>query len=394
MLAQIPEVFLDFARPARYKGAYGGRGTGKSHSFAKLLLAKAWEKPLQLLCCREIQNSIADSVKQLLDEQIVLLGMQDFYKSIDTEIIGNNGSRFFFRGLRANPTSIQSIEGLDGAWIEEAQSVSKRSLRILTPTLRKPGSELWATWNPYDPADPIDELFRGKVPPPNSIVKQVNYWDNPWFNKTELKAEMEWDKRRDPDDYAHIWLGGYLHRSAARVFKNWKVYEFETPYDAVYLQGADWGFANDPSVLVRCHFEKPRSIYFSHEAYKIGCQIERLPLLFDTIPNARKWNTRADSARPETIDYMQRHGYPKVMAARKGAGSVEDGVEFLKNYDLIIHPRCKHLIKELTLYSWKTDKQTEEILPILEDKHNHVIDAARYAVENVRRVSYTLENVG
>jgi phage terminase large subunit len=148
--------------------------------------------------------------------------------------------------------------------------------------------------------------------------------------------------------------------------------------------GADWGFSVDPSVLIRCSIEG-RRLYIDHESYMIGCEIDQLPDLFDRVPESRKWFITADSARPETISYMQKHGYPKISAAIKGARSVEDGIEFLKSFDIIVHPRCQHVIDELTMYSYKTDPLTNQILPMLEDKHNHTIDALRYACEGIRK---------
>jgi phage terminase large subunit len=199
-----------------------------------------------------------------------------------------------------------------------------------------------------------------------------------------LRAELEYDKKRDPEKYVHIWLGEYQRNSEARVFKNWTVEEFDLTAGAIYRQGADWGFSIDPSVLVRCSIDGKR-LYIDHEAYMVGCEIDQLPDLFDRIPDSRKWFITADSARPETISYMQKHGYPKVNRAAKGAGSVEEGIAFLQSFDIVVHPRCKHTIDELTLYSYKTDKLTGEVLPMLEDKNNHVIDALRYACEGARK---------
>jgi phage terminase large subunit len=233
--------------------------------------------------------------------------------------------------------------------------------------------------------------------PPRSIVRRVNWDLNPFFPDV-LREDMEWDASRDPDKYRHIWLGEYLRNSEARVFHNWKVEQFETPADARFYLGADWGFSIDPTVLVRC-FISGRTLYVDREVYKVGCEIDRTPDLFDRLDQdnlkmARNWPITADSARPETIDYMKRHGYTRIKPAKKGAGSVEDGIEFLKSYDMVVHPRCKHMIDELTLYSWKTDPVTDEVLPVLNDKNNHVIDALRYAVEGLRGTNYTLSNVG
>lgn len=150
--------------------------------------------------------------------------------------------------------------------------------------------------------------------------------------------------------------------------------------------GADWGFSVDPSCLIRGYTEG-RTLFVDYEAWMIGCEIDQLPDLFDRVPESRKWFITADSARPETVSYMQRHGYPKINPAIKGPKSVEDGVEFLKSYDIVVHPRCQHVIDELSSYSYKIDPQTEQVLPILEDKKNHTIDALRYACEGLRRAT-------
>jgi len=398
---QIPDAF-DFLfdeREARYRAAYGGRGSAKSHSFAMALVIRARQRPLRILCAREIQKSIRDSVKRLLDDKIEAAGFRRFFSSTDTEIRGANGSLFLFAGLRTNADAVKSTEGIDIAWVEEANKVSQRSLDLLIPTIRKPGSEIWFTWNPEYETDPVDAMFRGKTgPPPRSIVRQANWDSNPWFPEV-LREDMEWDRRRDPEKYAHIWLGDYLRNSEARVFHNWRVEAFDTPADARFLFGADWGFSVDPTVLVRSFIgrlengraiadPKGRTLFVDREAYKVGCSIDRTPALFDTLPGSRRWPITADSARPETIDYMQRHGFGNVRPAAKGPGSVEDGIEFLKSYDILVHPDCRHTSDELTYYSWKVDDQTGDVLPVLADKHNHVIDALRYAVEGIRRNTY------
>jgi phage terminase large subunit len=386
---RFPDAFADLFEPRRYKAFYGGRGSGKSHSMASALIVMAAQNPIRVGCFREVQKSIRDSVKRLLDDKIRAAGLNGFYSSTDTEIRGANGSLFMFAGLRGNADGIRSLEGINVAWVEEANTVSQSSWDTLIPTIRQPGSEIWAGWNPRYPTDPVDAMFRGSAgAPPNSIVRRVNYNDNPWF-PAELEAERQWDLKRDPEKHAHIWGGEYLRNSEARVFRNWRVEAFETPGNARFYMGADWGFSVDPTVLVRCWIAG-RTLYVDHEAYAVGCEIDRTPALFDKlVPGdagmARKWPIRADSARPETISYMRRNGYPNITASTKGPGSVEDGIEFLKSYDIVVHPRCRHMIDELTLYSWKQDPLTNEILPVLDDKKNHVIDALRYAVELLRK---------
>jgi phage terminase large subunit len=162
------------------------------------------------------------------------------------------------------------------------------------------------------------------------------------------------------------------------------VEEFEARPGTVFRLGADWGFSVDPSVLVRCYIDGNR-LYVDYEAYQVGCEIVNLPELFMSVPEAEKWPITADSARPETISYMKSHGFPRILPAIKGAKSLEEGVEFLKSFDIVVHPRCQHLIDELTMYSYKTDPLTGRILPLLEDKDDHVVDSLRYALEGARR---------
>lgn len=156
------------------------------------------------------------------------------------------------------------------------------------------------------------------------------------------------------------------------------------PANAVLRLGADWGFSVDPSVMLRCAIDGNR-LLIDHEAYRIGCEIVNLPELFMGIPEAEKWPSTADSSRPETISHMQKHGFPKMRAAVKGPKSLDEGVQFLQSFDIVVHPRCTHVIDELTLYRYKTDPLTGEVMPILEDRDNHCIDALRYACEGARR---------
>ena len=381
-----PRAYKPLLYPSRYKGAYGGRGSGKSHFFAELLIERCYRQKTDAVCVREVQKSLSQSVKKLLEMKIEAMGLGQFFQIQESKILCPHGGLIIFQGMQNHTAeSIKSLEGFDIAWVEEAQSLSQRSLDLLRPTIRKEGSELWFSWNPNLATDPVDVLLRGDQPPPDSIVVQANFRDNPWLPEV-LKAELRYDQQRDPDKFAHVWLGEYQRNSEARVFRNWVVEEFESPPGTIFRLGADWGFSVDPSVLVRCHIEG-RRLYVDYEAYMVGCEIDQLPDLFDRVPESRKWFITADSARPETISYMQRHGFPKINAAIKGAKSLEEGVEFLKSFDIVVHPRCTHLIDELTLYRYKTDPLTGTVLPILEDKDNHVIDALRYACEAARHAS-------
>ena len=382
---QTPRVFVPLLEDARYKGVHGGRGSGKSHNFAEMLIEESIREKTDAVCLREVQKSLKFSVKKLLENKISTMNAGAYFEVQNEQIKSTLGGVIIFQGMQDHTSdSIKSLEGFKIAWFEEAQTASQRSLDLLRPTIRAPGSQLWFSWNPRFDSDPIDQLLRGKTPPSNAIVVQANYLDNPWF-PAELLEEMEYDKRRDPDKYGHIWLGGYQKNTKARVFHRWTIEEFTRPAGTVHRLGADWGFSVDPSVLIRCDIEGNR-LYVDYEAYAVGCEIVDLPELFMSIPEAEKWPITADSARPETISHMQKNGFPKIRAAIKGAKSLDEGVEFLKSFDIVVHPRCVHLIDELTLYSYKVDPLDEsKILPILQDKDNHIIDALRYACEGARR---------
>jgi phage terminase large subunit len=370
--------------PARYKGAHGGRGSGKSHNFGDLWLEENVTDKYDFVCLRETLKSLEFSVKKLLEEKIASFNAGAYFDVQDRRILSKHGGVTIFEGMQNHTAdSIKSLEGFDRAWFTEAQRASDKSLTLLRPTIRKPGSQLWFDWNPENETDPIDQLLRGENPPKDAIVVQANYLDNP-FLPDVLREEMEFDRARDPDKYAWVWLGQYKQNSESRVFKNWTVEEFEVDPTAVIRQGADWGFAVDPTVLVQCYIVG-RKLYVPYEAYRVGCEITDTPALFMTVPDSESWPITADSARPETISYMQKHGFPKIMPAVKGPKSLEEGVEFLKSFDIIVHPRCKHTIDELTLYSYKIDPLTNLIMPVLDDKDNHVIDALRYACEGARR---------
>lgn len=377
-------VFQPLLSPSRYRAAYGGRGSAKSHFFAGLVVEESISRKVDIVCLREVQKSLKFSVKKLIESKIESMNAGAYFEVQNEQIKSTHGGNIIFQGMQDHTSdSIKSLEGFGIAWFEEAQSASQRSLDLLRPTIRAPGSEMWFSWNPRFNTDPIDVLLRGDKPPPGAVVVKANYTDNPWL-PDELKAEIDYDRRRDPDKFAHIWLGEYQRNSEARVFRNWSIEEFERPLGTIHRLGADWGFSVDPSVLVRCDIEGNR-LYVDYEAYMVGCEIVNLPALFMSVPEAEKWPITADSARPETIAHMRKHGFPKIMPAVKGARSLEEGVEFLKSFDIIVHPRCKHLIDELTLYSYKTDPLTGLVLPILADKDNHCIDALRYACEGARR---------
>ena len=278
-------------------------------------------------------NNRKQSVKKLIELKIEALNVGKYFEIQESKVIAKNGGQIIFMGMQNHTAdSIKSLEGYDRAWVEEAQSLSQNSLDKLRPTIRKPNSELWFSWNPNLDTDPVDVLLRGEHAPPDAQVVKVNWSDNPWFPEV-LRDEMQYDQRRDPDKYAHIWMGEYQRNSESRVFRNWTIEEFVTPVDATLRFGADWGFASDPTVLVRCHIQG-RRLYIDYEAYQVGCEILNIPELFMTVPESERYPIIADSARPETISHLKKHGFPRIMPAVKGPKSIEDGIEWLKSLDL------------------------------------------------------------
>jgi len=383
---QLPPWAKPYRCPARYKIAYGGRGSGKSTTFARLAILRAAREPVRVLCARELQNSIQESVHQLIADQIALMGLSALFRVQEKGITSAAGAEFLFKGLRGtrgDASQLKSMEGIDICWIEEGQTVSKASLQTLIPTIRKPGSEIWITFNPDQESDPVYQLAMN--PPDGAIVRKINWDQNPWLSD-ELDQERRWMQRTDPDAYAHVWLGECRQYTDAQVLRGkWAVEPFEPGSDwhGPYY-GADWGYAQDPTTLVRCWIHGVR-LYIEHEAYQVGCEIDQTPDLFDTVPGSRTHLIRADSARPETISYMRRQGF-RIIGVKKGKGSVEDGVAHLRGYEqIIIHPRCTHTTEEARLWSFKVDKLSGDVLPKLEDRHNHCWDGVRYALEPIIR---------
>ena len=205
-----PRVFVPLLQPARYKGAYGGRGSGKSHFFAELMVETALMRDgFRAVCIREVQKTLKESAKRLIEDKIGSMGVGAEFDCLNTEIKTPGGGVILFQGMQDHTAeSIKSLEGFDVAWAEEAQTLSARSLEMLRPTIRKPGSELWFSWNPRNAADPVDQLLRGHEPPPGAVVVRANYNDNPFFPQ-ELADEREYDRRTKPDRYGHIWEGEY-----------------------------------------------------------------------------------------------------------------------------------------------------------------------------------------
>lgn len=253
MLLDIPtpRAFAPLLEPKRYKAAYGGRGSGKSHFFAEYLIERAYaERGFRAVCIREVQNTLKDSVRQLLADKINKFGLGSHFTIVDGEVRGENGSLIIFRGMQHyNADSIKSLEGYDVAWVEEAQSLSQRSLDLLRPTMRKEGSEIWFSWNPESEDDPVDRFFR-MADRNDAIIVEVNWDKNPWFPNV-LRAEMLEDYRLDPEKAAHIWGGQYLTvtegayfaRQIALADQEGRIGEF--PYDPDLNVDTAWDIGVD-----------------------------------------------------------------------------------------------------------------------------------------------------
>lgn len=204
------EVFDDFMRPSRYKVLFGGRGSSKSHFFAEAMIANAASnKGFRAVCIREVQKTLKESAKRLLEDKINAMGVSHLFDVQNDQIKTPGGGVIIFQGMTDHTAeSIKSLEGFNVAWVEEAQTLSQRSLELLRPTIRSPGSELWFSFNPRSRSDPVDKFFRGSIPPEGAIIAEINYDKNRFF-PAELEQERLHDKKHNPERYAHIWLGKY-----------------------------------------------------------------------------------------------------------------------------------------------------------------------------------------
>ena len=335
----------------RYKIITGGRGSAKSYRAADaLILATCTREKCLILCGREFQNSIKDSVHSLLRQRIEALDLNQYFEITYNEIRNIcSDSRFIFKGLRHNIGSIKSTAGITHLWIEEADTLSAASWRVIKPTIRENNSEIWATFNPKNKTDILYHEFITHPAPYLSYVTKVNWYDNPYFPEV-LRQQMEYDRARDLGLYKHIWEGECLEHSDSQVFKNkWIVQDFTEDARAYKYFGLDFGFSQDPTAAVRCYISD-NILYITHEAVKINLEIDEIGKFLEAnLPDVREHNIYADNARPESISFIRRQGY-KIRAAEKGKGSIEDGVEYLKSFEkIIIHPSCINTSEEFNL---------------------------------------------
>lgn len=391
---KIPEKLLPlFVGDYDVIGAHGGRGSGKTMTFASMLCYKVLELDSLghkgvVMCCREFMVSLRYSsmseIKYAIDQCDFLSANFEYgAKYIKTK---SGGIEFIFTGLNSNLNSIKSTSQILICWVEEAESVSKTAWNKLRPTLRpkKPTDyppKLWITWNP-ESEDSAVEQFRKSTNPRIKII-ECNWRDNPFFPDYLNQLRLEYQSN-DPATYGHIWEGEYLVMSDAQVLGGaWEEYEFEPDWTfGSPLFGGDFGFSQDPSTLIKAYI-KDGYLYIEQEAYAQGVELEDMPAFYDQMPQSRTHVIYADCSRPETISYIKSKGF-RIRACDKWSGSVQDGIAHLRGaYKKIrIHPRCKHTIRECRLYSYKVDKKTERITADIVDANNHTIDAIRYALND------------
>mgnify|MGYP005842347897 CR=1 FL=1 len=392
-IVEVPPKLLPVFSPprgaVRYRWAYGGRGSGKSRSFALMAAVYGYATPLRILCTREFQASIRESFHQEVADAIAQYPwLAAHYEVGESFIRGANGTEFLFRGLRRNMQSIKSTAGIDLVIVEEAEDVPERSWVELEPTIRAPDSEIWVIWNPRDRESPVNKRFV-ESPPANGVGAFLVADDNPWLPDV-LRTQMQNDRvRMNPETYAHVWDGAYLDVGDAQVLHGrWRVESFDDPQGMDVTgpyYGADWGFSSDPTTLVR-FFVGSDTVYITHEAYRVGCEIVDTSALFRQVPESELHTIRADNARPEVISHMRNEGW-KIQAADKWPGSVEDGVSWLRGYQVVIHERCFNAIREARLWSYKTDPRTGDPMPKLADGNDHIWDAVRYAAAPMIRAT-------
>ncbi len=411
----FPHWSQNLFRPKRYKVAYGGRGSGKSFTFTDALIVRALTEKVRVLCAREFQNSISDSVHRLLSKRIEDLGLSAYFTIQRDTITSTNGSEFTFKGLRHNSESIKSTAGINICWIEEAQTISQESLDILIPTIREPHSEIWMTMNPRLESDPVYKLFIANEHPDAYLFK-VNYTENIHFPAV-LEAERRLMLERDPALYKHVWGGECLTHTDAQVFKDkWEVREFtpnkvqrlvktnvhtqqlatgelvksqtpvyewvDDPSWGLPLYGLDFGYSQDPMACVKV-WVHDETLYIEKEAVKVKLELnETADFIKQAMPEIENGVIRADCADPQSISYLKNHGLPRIKACIKWTNARYSAIMHMRAYKrIVVHPRCKETINEMILYSYKVDKRTGIIGTVVDEKNDHCQDAIRYALE-------------
>lgn len=407
---ELPPKLVDvFTGEAPVRGAYGGRGSGKTRTFALMTAIKAYQFAQAgisgtILCAREFMNSLEDSSMEEIKQAIRAVPWLDDYFEIGEKFIRTKNRRvtYTFTGLRHNIDSLKSRARVLLCWIDEAETVSEIAYQKLLPTIRGiDNAENWITWNPERDGSPTDTRYR-KNPPKGAKIVEVNYDDNPWFPSVLDELRKNDQRTLDPQTYAWIWEGAYRENSDAQILSGkYRIEEFEPEqhWSGPYF-GIDWGFSQDPTAGVKCWVGDNR-LWIEYEAGKVGLENDDIAkFMIEHLPGIEKHTVRSDSARPETISHVKSKGaqhnracLPKIEGVEKWKGSVEDGIAHLRSYnEIVIHPRCKEWLKEARLYSYKVDRLSGDVLPDIVDKNNHYMDATRYALAPlIKRKGYSWE---
>lgn len=402
-----PKLVPVFAKPRgslTYRGAHGGRGSAKSMSFAKMAAIWGVIEPLRILCVREIQASIKDSFHAELKAAIASEPWLEAAYDVGVDYLRSkiNATEFLFQGMYTKLTSVKSKANIDLTIVEEAEDVSEDAWVALEATvLRKLKSEVWVIWNPKDEGSPTDTRFRGEqaANDPAYAIVELNAEDNPWFPPGLAKLRETQRKTFDAAKFDWIWKGAYLKNDESKIFAHCWEEGIRFPDDSWHgpYHGLDWGFSQDPTAAVRCWISPDETeLYIDKEAGKVGLELDdTAKFLKERIPGIERHEVIADSARPESISHLAKaktdggmqkpHYFPQIEGAVKGQGSVEDGIDHLKTYRIIVHPACQQVQNEFKRYSFKVDRLTGEVTRVIVDKYNHYIDALRYALEKVMK---------
>lgn len=365
----------------REAAVYGGRYSLKSHTVARVLLIRARMQKTRIGCFREYQNSIAESSHQLLADLIEKYNLKEF-KVTDNSIVNTlKGSDFIFKGLHHNEQSVKSIEGIDVAWVEEAQTISNRSIEVLTPTIRKPGSQIIWTYNRLEEEDPVHKrlVIEGR---PNTLIINANYdvaLKYGWM-PDEIKLEMEDDKERRPNLYKHKWLGE-PNTQEGKIYQDWNFID-EIPHEAKLVRyGLDFGYSIDPTVIVAIYYYNGGYIV-DEVTYQKGLSNRTIA---DIFINREKSLVIADSAEPKSIDEIYNYGI-NIQGVKKGADSVRNGIQYVQEQKISLTNRSVKTKTAYLNYKWARDKE-DKVLNVPDDtvhEWSNPMDAIRYGFESLR----------
>lgn len=396
-LQLAPKVVPVFSGDARNRVLHGGRGSSKTNAAALMISVDGYRLGRSgvsgiMLCGREHLNSLEESSMQEVKAAIRSVPWLSAYYEIGEKYIRSKDRRisFAFAGLRQNIDALKSKSRILRAWIDEAEKVPEASWRTLLPTVRAQGdwwqSEVWVTYNPESPDSATHGRFR-ENPSADTKIAEINWRDNPWFPEVLNRERLE-DKMKRPDTYGHVWEGEFLIHTEAQVFKDrFRIAPFEPGPDwsGPYF-GLDFGYSADPTAGCKLWIHENR-LYVEYELYRHKLDIDQtVSAAARALPQCTMHTVRCDSARPETIAYLRQNGMPAAIGAKKGPGSVEDGIEFMKGFDeIIIHPRCEYTAEEFVKFSYKIDRLSGDILPKLLEGYDHIIDSIRYALEPIIR---------